>query len=146
MEKARVREAARLGNVKEHQGGATLPERPCTQTSGQQLRESDDLVYVAVLHRTISGGASGHRFLRARVSAASSPKSSSHTQAATASNARSNDFILVGNFENCFFKSPNMRWLRLPAPESVQVLALALLVGIVFYQVLTAHSALALSR
>jgi hypothetical protein len=42
-----------------------------------------------------------------------------------------------------FFKSPNMRWLRLPAPESVQVLALALLVGIVFYQVLTAHSALA---
>ena len=33
--------------------------------------------------------------------------------------------------------------LRLPAPESVQVLALALLVGIVFYQVLTAHSALA---
>ena len=95
MEKARVREAARLGNVKEHQGGATLPERPCTQTSGQQLRESDDLVYLAVLHRTISGGASGHRFLRARVSAALSPKSSSHTQAATASNARSNDFILL---------------------------------------------------
>jgi hypothetical protein len=29
--------------VKEHQGGAALPERPCTQTSGQQLRDSDDL-------------------------------------------------------------------------------------------------------
>jgi hypothetical protein len=43
--------------------------------------------------------------------------------------------------KNCFFA--NMRWL--PAPESVQVLALALLVGIVFYQVLTAHSALARS-
>jgi hypothetical protein len=97
MEKARVREAARLGDVKEHQGGATLPERPCTQTSGQQLRDSDDLVYVAILHRTISGGASGHRFLRARVSAASSPKSSSHTQADTASNARSTDFMCLGN-------------------------------------------------
>ena len=98
MEKARVREAARLGDVKEHQGGATLPERPCTQTSGQQSRDSDDLVPVgftpvAILHRTISGGASGHRFLRARVSAASSPKSSSHTQADTASNARSTDFM-----------------------------------------------------